>query len=569
MVEELMLPELTKQVDHDFLMSEIIPRISVCSISDLVHSVSRIKPAQFNESARKAFARPGRLAVRDTFQEDCARPTDQRQAQWLLPLATSAFGGCSRRQNLTLAHAQRPARLTGAGAHYSPGLIERHHFLTCCDKLASAKGGPGACRMLVPLAFDVHGPEHDTRHTPYPLVDVLLDLAQHVLTQPTRLFAPGLAILDDADYFTVLDHEGCRIATISDCWCEGYGELASVLSILLGLDVYSAGLSPLFRYACHSETGIAPDAFCTRYLRLSEPEADAPLVGRTVEFVHEEPIKLVQSAVVNGSSLFSHCTVVFQLTRESLVTKSPSSSEDDPKPSFVLKIQHVSPKFVGHEAEVLNAIVKRCASAGSSTSSRLLESHVVLPEKAKSLSRHRSQMKESDLPVLINREDPKQREQYSSRRTLDVIILRNPTRFPIPVDDGRGPEHPLSQALKVFDQLLTLLPVLFNLGIHHRDLSLGNILHYQGYLVLVDWGTGIVAPRGERVPVAAQDTSSFRITRATAPFQAQSHTWTWLNAVNAVNKIPFHGLRHDFESSVHWFLLVLDSFIGDVVSADI
>ncbi|SGY80244.1 BQ5605_C008g05336 [Microbotryum silenes-dioicae] len=337
--------------------------------------------------------------------------------------------------------------------------------------MTSATGASIARATLVPLAFEACDSEDDSRETPYPLVNVLLDLARDVLTQPARMCAPGFAIHhDDTAYLVVLDHEGCRIAIISDFWGEGFGELASVLSVLLGLDVFSAGVSPLFRYACDLETGIAPVALCTRYLRPSELEADAPLVGRTVEFIAEEPVRLVHSTVANGSSVFERSTVTFQLTRPSLLTTQ---------------------NFVGHEADVLNRIVERCAAEAPSESAQLIEKY------------------ESALPILLVSEKFKRRLRHSRRRTLDVVIMRNPTPLPTALDDARNEQRTLFQFCQVFDQLLTLLPALFDLGIHHRDLSIGNILQYQEHLVLVDWETGIVAQPGEQAAGCLHEIASF------------------------------------------------------------
>ncbi|KDE07116.1 hypothetical protein MVLG_02522 [Microbotryum lychnidis-dioicae p1A1 Lamole] len=444
MIERLLLPELNEDVDQAFIESEIIPRIVICSTSGLVHSEFGIEPTQFSEQAQEALAQVGRSALRAMFDVDCRRPIEQRMADWVLPLAQFASGARGRQPHLTLAHAKRCARLSNLCHPGSPDLIEHHHFLTCCNGLTSAKGGSTARATLVPLAFEACDSEDDSRETPHPLVNVVLDLARDVLTQPARMYAPRFAIHNDGTaYLVVLDHEGCRIAIISDCWGEGFGELASVLSVLLGLDVYSAGLSPLFRYACGLETGIAPVALCTRYLRPSELEAHAPLVGRTVEFIAEEPVRLVDSTVANGSSVFGRSTVTFQLTRPSLVTCSPAVSTDYLEPSFVVKIQLTTPNFVGHEADVLNRIVERCAAEAPSASAQLIERHVALLEKAKSLGRHRSQMEDSALPILLDSEDSKQRLRDSPRHTLDVVVVRNPTPLPAPLDDVRAQQRTL------------------------------------------------------------------------------------------------------------------------------
>ncbi|SDA02686.1 BZ3501_MvSof-1269-A2-R1_C57g00318 [Microbotryum saponariae] len=465
LVAKLTLPELDEDVDLCFIEDEIVPRVVICSASDLVHSALGFDATQFKRQAQDALARPGRSEVQVLFDKDCRRSPDQRVADWVLPLADFV----SIRWIPSAEQLEGRTRRTAGSVDLGGGAcrlqhVERHHFLTCCDELGSGNNGTGTHSMLVPLAFG-----------------------------PARMYAPGLAIRDDTAYFVVLDHEGCRIAIIPDCWGEGFGELASVLSVLLGLEVYSAGLS-LY----------------------------APLVGRTVEFVAEEPVKLVDCRVAGGSSIFGRCTVIFELTRPSLVQGSLSTS--GLSPSFVLKIQHINQKSKGCEADVLDKIV---------------------------------QCRTSHAPRL-RRCSSNDTSRYPRRPRRSVYIDHKWTTAPCPyswtrsiLNDACESRHKLSQACEVFDQLLTLLPALWDLGIHHRDLSLGNVLHYQGHLVLVDWDTGIVAQPGTRVPIAADVGGSFRITDATASQEVLNYP---RGLVNGCYKVPPHALRHDFESSVYWFL---------------
>ncbi|KDE05191.1 hypothetical protein MVLG_04432 [Microbotryum lychnidis-dioicae p1A1 Lamole] len=122
-------------------------------------------------------------------------------------------------------------------------------FLTCCKVETSSKRLLWN-RVLVPCAFDASPQRSQFPGGPGAfapeLVTVVLDLTEHVLSQPTRLFAPGLTVSDRKAYLVVLDQETCRVATISDCWGQGFGELAAVLSVLLDLNFYSAGFCPVF-----------------------------------------------------------------------------------------------------------------------------------------------------------------------------------------------------------------------------------------------------------------------------------------------------------------------------------
>ncbi|SGZ26858.1 BQ5605_C025g09975 [Microbotryum silenes-dioicae] len=422
--------------------------------------------------------------------------------------------------------------------------------------MAVKKKGPAARGMLVPIRFGVPpqgGHAKRTACVSSPLVELVLDLVQHALSQPTRVYAPGLAITDTEAYLVVLDHEACRIATIADCWGERFGELGVVLSILFGLDVYSAGFNPLFLYACHSQIGITPASFLASCLRPPECKEGAPLVGRTVEFIDEEPIELVHPTLTDGGSIFSRSTVVLQLTRPSLIAPAGSaSSPSNSTPSFVLKIQYNTLNYVGHEANVLQKIEERCASIASQEEASLIFNHIALLEKSKSFGLHYSQIQDKDLPVFRDGQDAYQRVR---RRKLDLLILRNPTPLPTRVHGHRHCRHPLSDAFNVLDRLFTLLPVLYDLGIHHRDLLLGNILHHRGHLVLVDWDSGIVAPPGVRVRNVAEDCGSVRVTLDTAP----SDVLLWL-LMGRERTLAFRSLQDDLESAVYWFVQVVGSF---------
>ncbi|KDE02254.1 hypothetical protein MVLG_07175 [Microbotryum lychnidis-dioicae p1A1 Lamole] len=538
---------LDSETDRIFLEDELIPRIVMCDPSDLMYSVFDVNRARFREWEQNVQVRHGRATLVNDFKRDCRRSANQTKADWVISLARFAMVG-GRQQSLTLAHAlQRPRWNCEEGAE----IPQAHHFFTCCERSASASEGFAAHGMLVPIHFRVGSHvEALGDGTPSPLVEVVLDAAQ-MLTQPARLFVPGLAIAETTAHLVVIDHEVCRIATISDCWGEGFGELGVVVAMLSGLDVYSAGLCPLFRYECAGNIGFKAVSLITWYLRPPELEDDVPLSGRTVEFIDEEPVKLINSAAANGGSIFSRSTVVFQLTRPSLMGPDTSSTSDPPH-SFVLKIQHTRHECVGHEANVLRMIDERCVSAASPEVSDLIFSHINRLEHAKSFNLHCSQMNDSDFSLVKRRDSHRQ----VRRRKLDLVILRNPTPLPTQVDCGQDRSRPVEDAYLVFDQLLTLLPILYDLGIHHRDLSPGNILHHRGQLVLVDWDTGIVAPPGEPVPIGAADgTGSVRVTLATTPYEVIA--WflmkPWI-------ELPTHILANDLESATYWFLTVLRSF---------
>ncbi|KDE03381.1 hypothetical protein MVLG_06143 [Microbotryum lychnidis-dioicae p1A1 Lamole] len=218
----------------------------------------------------------------------------------------------------------------------------------------------------------------------------------------------------------------------------------------------------------------------------------------------------------------------------------------------VCRIATISVGLLGHEANVLQMIEERCVSAASQEVSALIFSHINRLEHAKSFDLHCSQMNDSDFSLVEGRDS----HRRVRRRKLALLILRNPTPLPTLVNCGQDRSRPVEDAYQVFDQLLTLLPLLYDLGIHHRDLSPGDILQYRGHLVLVDWDTGIVAPLGEPVPIGATNgTGSVRVNLATTPFDVLA----WFR-MEGQTKLPTHILANDLESATYWFVTVLRSF---------
>ncbi|SCV71372.1 BQ2448_2960 [Microbotryum intermedium] len=307
------------------------------------------------------------------------------------------------------------------------------------------------------LACD--GTEFDRSEVPWDrvlLIKLILDLHDHVLPQPTRMFAPGLAVNEHDAHLVVRDHEVCRIARGS-----GFGDLSATLSVLLDLDVYSAGFAPFLRYEYPLKGGITAVSLLTSVFQSSSQEgspgqalvgAPTTLTGRTVGFEDEEPIELVSYSAAHSDSVFGSFTTVFRLTQPSLqVASGPAGSL---KPSCAHDSGVLSPKVVDHLAML---------------------------EVAASLRPHRSQVDEDLLPRRkatgwYGYYDDNMVRIRLNRRTLDLLILRNPTPAPRPLASGPGvsldSSPPLEHVLHVFDQLLTVLVALHAGGFYHRDLSL-------------------------------------------------------------------------------------------------
>ncbi|SCZ87500.1 BZ3500_MvSof-1268-A1-R1_Chr2-2g04966 [Microbotryum saponariae] len=540
-------------LDQDFIDQRILPRVLVCEPAALVYQVFGMEPDRFGRQVQNAQNHSKKVKIiRASYDTDCGRQSCLQTVDWASQAAHLGQATGNQAHNLFIAEVQRPPRTANLGGrgrgltaseHSLTHTQESKYFLSCHQsKLSTADPGLGS-RMLVPIAFT--GPDFEeqyaTSHFPvHPLVDVVMDLAQHALTQPTRLFAPGLAVVDGDAYLVVLDHELCRVAEIADCWGAGFGVFAAVLSTLFGLDIYSSGVSPLFRYECCRETGLTPVSFYTRFLCEGEDEGASGVKGRTTEFEKDKPIRLLVSHVAQGgkSSIFGRCTLIFHLTRPGLVQQSLSGPT--PMSSFVLKIQLVPSDYRGNEAHVLESIRLHHARGDLATET---VGHLALPELTQSLPPHCSQTPDDELPQLMHPEYPDVPLKDSLRRTLDLLLLRNPTaELPRP--------------------LLAVLSDLHASGIHHRDLSLGNILHHDGHLVLIDWDVGAV---GASVPVAALEGGLLSMSLATAPLGAIM----WHCSGGGSRSTGLYGLHHALGSSMYWFVTVLRYHVATSDSVEV
>ncbi|SCZ98330.1 BZ3500_MvSof-1268-A1-R1_Chr3-2g06300 [Microbotryum saponariae] len=529
--------------EYALLKGDIVPRLWLRSMPELVEQVFGIDHPAFDEISQRARQSGGQVQsgqaqdiqaeLRKRFQEAHDGSQNPRiepstsQLAWMQGVARLAQTDPThgKQFKLAVAVAERPARLyihdtikrcfdSSPGSDKEP--TEWTPFLACCKVESSSKTLLWN-RVLVPCAFGARP------RSPFPgdgpgasapeLVRVVLDLTEHVLSQPTRLFAPGLAVSDRKAYLVVLDQETCRVATISDCWGQGFGELAAVLSILLDLDVYSAGFCPFFDYTCHSTSGIAPASLLTSVFGSS--------VGRTVKFEDKEPIELLSCAKGDGGHhLSGRCTTVFQLTRPSLSATATAPEVSTLSPSFVLKMQLVGPDFVRVESNVLRKIN---AARDKGALPPAVFDHLATLETSASLAldsglpvNDEDQSSAAPMPAAKKRrrDDTSRSPHTPIRRTLELLVLRNPSPLPQPLFRRHlGQQQlPLTQIFRVFDQLLTVLATLHDLGFHHRDLSLGNILHFEGHLVLIDWDGGIAADPGVSFAIAAREEGRLRVT---------------------------------------------------------
>ncbi|KDE04058.1 hypothetical protein MVLG_05497 [Microbotryum lychnidis-dioicae p1A1 Lamole] len=448
--------------DYALLKGVIVPRLSVRSAPDLVEQVFGIDHPAFEEISQRARQlgkqvqsgqdQDTQAELRKLFLEAHDSSRDPRlepstsQLAWMQGVARLAQTDPThgKQFKLAVATAERPARLYlsdiferpfDSGQDSDKEAKEWTPFLTCC-KVDSSSNRLLWNRVLVPCAFDASPQRSQLPGGPGPfapeLVKAVLDLTQHVLPHPTRLFAPGLAVNERQAYLVVSDLETCRVATIMDCWGQGFSELAAVLSILLDLDVYSAGVCPFLNYTYHPTSGIAPASLLTSVFESS--------VGRTVKFEDKEPIELLSCAKGDGGQhLSGPCTTVFQLTHPSLSATATAPEVSTLSPSFVLKSQLVGPNFVRVESNVLSKInaardkgallpaVFDHLAALETSASLALDSGIPIDDGEQSSA--------ASMPAAKKRKrDETRRTPHApTRRTLELLVLRNPSPLPQPL----------------------------------------------------------------------------------------------------------------------------------------
>ncbi|SGY14285.1 BQ5605_C010g06128 [Microbotryum silenes-dioicae] len=514
----------------------IIPRVVIRATSALVQEVFEVEQTHFVSMAQRAQSsakviRPGQdKATRDLYRNRLKEEHKLVMAtgarSWVQGMARQAQEPASGRRG-------RPNfKLAVAAAERAPRTV------VTSTRLASAfdKSQVPWERVLVPFSFG-RAPQ---------LVKLILNLHDHVLPRPSRscsrfgcertrcaLGRPRPRRVSDRGHLGLLG--------------SGYGELSATLSILLDLDVYSAGFAPFLRYKFPLSGGVTAVSLLSAVFQSSSQhgnhdqqpvETPTRLVGRTVAFEDEEPIELVSCSTSDSNSVLGPCTTVFRLTRPSLHAFEGEIGSR----SFVLQMQHVTPNFVGGEAEMLRSI-NHAHDSGVLPSETV--NHVAMLEVATSLRQHRSQVNDHLLPrrkaTGIHGYDRDNMLRIKAiRRPLDLLILRNPTPVPRILASGPGMSldspAPLEHVLQVFDQLLTVL----------------------GHVVLSGWGGGVAARPGEVVPAGKIDEDGgLWMTRWTAPL----NVLRWSLLVPG-DDLPNYDLSHALESSVYWFLLVLGQLIA-------
>ncbi|SGY22684.1 BQ5605_C019g08842 [Microbotryum silenes-dioicae] len=225
-----------KRADQAVLRNEIMPRVLLSSTTDLIEEVFDIPRTHFelmwHRAGLSGVAQDAQGSHLVRFRKDLrfckARPRTCRLRAGLRVLRDMWCHAHHKRPHefrLSAAVAQRPYRI---GVHDELNDYDEYTdvkdlpslttpFLTCArDAPSSPSGATIWNRVMAMVAVDrspydagdeVHAPE---------LVRLVFDVIEHVLAQPSWLYAPGLAINENVAYLVVLDletHHGSCVST--------------------------------------------------------------------------------------------------------------------------------------------------------------------------------------------------------------------------------------------------------------------------------------------------------------------------------------------------------------------
>ncbi|KDE02425.1 hypothetical protein MVLG_07021 [Microbotryum lychnidis-dioicae p1A1 Lamole] len=226
-----------KDADQTLLCNEILPRVLLYSTKDLIEEMFDVPRTHFelmwHRAGLSGLAQDAQGSLLDRFRKEqelqastgAAKKDSVMTASWVEDVAQHCHGHDKRPHEfkLSVAAAQRPYQ---NGVYDKVSDYDKHTavsdlpltttpFLACArDAPTSTSGAMFWNRAMVPLAVGLSprlptwDDVGDEAHAPE-LVKVVLDLVKHVLAQPSRLFAPGLAINETVAYLVVLDHETC------------------------------------------------------------------------------------------------------------------------------------------------------------------------------------------------------------------------------------------------------------------------------------------------------------------------------------------------------------------------
>lgn len=277
------------------------------------------------------------------------------------------------------------------------------------------------------------------------LAQLVFNLPDLLASQIGRLYVPGLAICGTTAHFALLDRECLRVAVVADCWGQGFGQLAAGVSVLMDLDLVSAGFLPIFNYWC-SLSGIAPSSIATNPFPTSS--RFDPSLAHTLEVI---------ASPFPQHTPFSRGTTTLRVVW-------PAAA--DPSTEMVIKIQHVADSRLRREPRILRSITD--ANLDKTDASHLVQLSECTAFRP---LRHQS----PSLPTGL------------IPRHVEILLLSNPFTGAVRLDDRRHPPT-LLELVSVLGQLSALLFALSNkAGVLHRDIAPGNVLRSGTHLVLIDF----------------------------------------------------------------------------------
>ncbi|KAK4049724.1 hypothetical protein OIV83_003999 [Microbotryomycetes sp. JL201] len=327
-----------------------------------------------------------------------------------------------------------------------------------------------------------------------------------LVSQPLRTFVLGLCVFDELAAFVMLDREVVMVAYVDGCWTDNVVKFACLVNLLFTTPPSHAGLSPLATFKCDAERGLIP-------VRIPARLVDATLADTSLST--KSVVVLFKSSP--ASSPFSRATVALKLA-------SPGSVAEQ---RVVVKVQNVDDNRKLREAQVWKAIDaynrERETTWISSRDSIEVMAHLAAVERVFICDR------------FLKRHAPLAQTNFD-RSKHHAVITRH--------------QGVIVHLVKVIKKLFVVLHELWAAaGVLHRDISIGNVLHSQGQLVLTDWDCAWAKTLDNSSAERRQRTGTLDTMAIAVLKPADSRPR---------NSTPFnHDLLHDLESAVYVFLKIV------------
>ncbi|KAK4048749.1 hypothetical protein OIV83_004515 [Microbotryomycetes sp. JL201] len=521
-------------------------RLKMESISDLLQTVGLAE--SYSAIVSKASERRQDQEFFDEIQKIQLLAENESQIQsetrgihWFQQLATAIetgdpTGDAMAPDALTLRFVASPNSPLAPGAVTSKRKPDALLVFPC--DLGNPK--PKFEHIAVPLEFTNQKAESfETKSNLQAKSLQIIGYMRHTLiSQPLRMSVIGLITFKTRLALLVLDREALRFAYLDDPWSkDNILAFASLATLLLGLQASQAGLFPFVRYKCDRDRGLTPISVSKRLLDVAanDESMSPPLASAVVSHL------LFKSSP--AGSCFSRATCVLAPSLQHSCKDNQAAIQ--PRLSAqVIKFQCVDDGRMHREVNVWRAIDdfdwSTCTVSGPMPGADAIQvkDHLAAVDRAFVCRRFPWQTPLDMIP----------KDSGIVTRHQAVVVYRNPRSNVVRLTDKARPPKP-SQLVAV---IKTLLVVLLKLSrgpdVLHRDISTGNVLHFEGHLVLSDydcaWTVTLKSSSDQRRQrTGTLDTMAADVLRSCVP---------------TLRRLDFrHELRHDIESAVYVLLKVL------------